>query len=244
MTLAANAIANWTDGVDGATLNATFTTAASYEAASSKVRLCCIAWASIGVTSTPAPSLSGGVTWAGVALNGGAPIYIEHSSGEKYLSIFRSKGTGASAPLVFTAGNGQTFRYLRMMTFDFDDIDLTGSDGAGAIAQAISDNTLATATPSINITVVSSSNGLLAFFARYGGNTAFTAGTGYTEIGDSPATNLSAAVEFRSTTDTNADGTFAAGGTPPVNGIVLELKPGAASSGLSAGLLQLLMGDD
>lgn len=222
-----SSIANWAATKDDASLVLSVDSSGSYDPTTNKVRYAFAEWSSISVTSTASPTLTGGgLTWVLVS------AYQQHTGGEFYMCAFRSCGIGSSGALTFTFGNAQTARYVGLNVIEVTDADTGGSDGATSVVRVVTDNTLLDATPSLAIAGgIASNNCALGYFARYGGLTAWTEDSDWTELVDATASNHSRAIQRSAVVGKDTcSGTFAAGGTPTVNGLLIEVKGSASAA--------------
>lgn len=207
MAASALDIANWRGSYDnGAVPVTSFASVGNHTPLAGKGYVVNVLWASITITSVPAPTLTGGgLTWV---LQG---AYREHSTGEKYLATFAAVGAGADGALTFTAGNLQGFRYAKMQASEVSGA-VVSSAAAFCVAVQPSALNLNTDTPTIDTSGFTAANCVIAAFARYGGSVSFTpGGAGFTELYDVASTNITGAVTTKGTTDAAASGTFTSG---------------------------------
>jgi len=181
-------------------------------------------------TATPAvPTLSGnGLTWVQVAT-----VTINPSTDhDMRLTLFRAMGASPSSGVVtINVGGVDTHSGCAWVITEFSGVDTTGSDGANAIVQAVTNSDIATPT-SLTVTLASFAS---ATNAAYGGinvnsNPGITQGTGFTEIADIALTapNNKLETEFLASEDTSVDWSWTGG--QDCQGIAVEIaEPSTAN---------------
>lgn len=209
----------------GLTTNGSNTDASSYATASitpSADKLI-LAWVySIASAAPNTPTASGnGLTWVQVATT-------SDNIGNRRITLFRAMGASPSSGAVTFDFGGQTQIGCAWSVVEYDNVDTSGSNGSGAIVQAVADGSGANAT-SFSITLSSFGSTLNATAGGFGIplNTSGqpSVGSGFTSTGqrnqDNP--NLAIASEFREDNDTSVDMSSGASSVPWA-AIAVELK--------------------
>lgn len=181
-----------------------------------------LAWVySIAATAPNTPTASGNsLTWV--------PIDNQIDSANlRKITLFRAMGTPSVGVLTFDFG-GQTQTGCAWSIVEYTNIDTSGSNGSGAIAQSAKAATAGNATSlTVNLGAFSSTNNATAGGFGIPLNTAGqpAAGSGFTATGqrNQATPNLSIGSEFKSTNDTSVDMTSGAASIPWV-GIAAEIK--------------------
>lgn len=231
VTKTQSATANITSGGVSATnllSNGSATDASSYATASitpSANRLYLATVSSrTGITVNPnQPTLTGaGLTWDVVD----TVVYDDTSSSRRRLTTFRAMGSGSAGALTFDFG-GQTQTSADWVVDELQNVDTSGSNGAGAIVQHVTnfDDTGTATTLTTTLAAFSSSSNATYGAAGFGNPpNASTAGSGFTKLGDFQEGEGGSRVtsEFKATNDTTVDMSFAAGGEIGI--IALEIK--------------------
>lgn len=111
-------------------------------------------------------------------------------------------------------------------------VDTTGTNGSGAVVQAVAGNADNATTLSINLAAFGSVNNATAGYFASGHDATtrytFTPGTGFTEIHDTGAEFVDVGTQWRVDNDTTVDTTVSAASN--LAGIAIEIKAAAAGS--------------
>lgn len=209
----------------GLTTNGSNTDASSYATASitpSADKLI-LAWVySIASAAPNTPTASGnGLTWVQVATT-------SDNIGNRRITLFRAMGASPSSGAVTFDFGGQTQIGCAWSVVEYDNVDTSGSNGSGAIVQAVADGSGANAT-SFSITLSSFGSTLNATAGGFGIplNTSGqpSVGSGFTSTGQRNQNNpnLAIASEFREDNDTSVDMSSGASSVPWA-AIAVELK--------------------
>lgn len=178
----------------------------------------------VGITTDGTLS-GGGVTWVLMARIGNADARRSH--------LFRAMGAGSSGALTFTRGGSDNFDSITIQVTEVQSVDTSGSNGAGAIAQLVT-NTVQVVNPSIAITPTAPENALCGMFGIMEGNLRCTFGDGYTELADFGVANIGSYTEYRTSTDTNIDMTIDGGsGLNHVNIFGVEVQEPASVTSIT-----------
>lgn len=168
-----------------------------------------------------APTLSGnGLTWVPIA-----DITYVAGDFDGRLTLFRALGTPSTGAVTIDFG-GNTQGACHWSWREFTGVSTTGTDGSGAIAQAVP----ATATLTVTLdTFADAANATYGGFAADGPQ-AFTAGSGFTLNQDQRTSpNMTMCSEFKLANDTSVDVTF--GGFTPRAGLAVEINASGVSGG-------------
>ena len=204
--------------------DATTYTTASISPSSRKLILAVIM--TTKATLPDVPTLAGcGLTWVQVA----TALFNNIATPLNRITVFRAMSTGATptpGTLVFSFG-GATQTGGNWSVSEFDHVDLTGTNGSGAVVQSVTNN--ANAATSLTVTLAAFGNAANATFGVHGidANNTFNVEAGYTEISDAgtatPVSDMQ--VEWKNSNDTSVT---ADNGAASVDwgGIALEIKAG------------------
>lgn len=169
--------------------------------------------------------IGAGLTWF-TASN--APV----GSATNTLFRFYGFGAGSTGRLQWNASGSNTADRVSVQV-----TRVTGADLVAPLLQTTVNGGQDTATPFVNITMSGSSNGLLAAAGIAGQSPSWTAGTGYTELAETTnGGNNNLAVQYRTTSDTNADGTWSASGATSM--LVSEIVAAISIDGTRATVSQ------
>ena len=141
--------------------------------------------------------------------------------------VFRALGSSPSSGVV-TADWSATALQCRLVVDEFIDVDTSGTNGSGAIVQAVTAN--GTGSP-MSATLAAFSDANNATYGCWGTNGAgkvYTAGTGFAITAEAGGNNEGIA-EWRDDNDTSVDMTHDGGDN--WGGIAIEIKFAAAASG-------------
>lgn len=187
-------------------------------------RLILIAVGVYGSASTPATisATGNGITYTQVA----ASSAFDDGFGPKRVYLLRGMSASPSSGAITITATGLTaFPYVGWVVTEVDGVDTGGTNGSAAVVQSAT-NTINGAT-SITATLAafaSANNGAFGTCYTYGG-TAFSPGTGWTELFDGSADD-EPQTQWRADNDTTCDWTF--GASEDAGAIAIEL---AASTG-------------
>lgn len=142
-------------------------------------------------TSGPEPSVptltGNGLTWVAV-ITAYAAVDSENYKG----TLFRAMGASPSAGALTIDLGGQTQTHGSVSICEFAGVDTSGTNGSGAIVQALDDIGLVVSSLTINLAALESFDNM-AYGAFYGfANQAITPGSGFTEIHDLPVSENAA----------------------------------------------------
>lgn len=216
--------ANLTAGVD-ADGNSSSTTA-SVTPTANKLQLLTIR-SRTGISADPnTPTATGnGLTW--VTVN--SIVYDSASSSRKRITVLRAMGSAPTSGTIAIDFGGQNQTSVGWVLDEISGVDISGTNGSGAIVQSAtnSDETVTTGTLTVTLSAFSSSkNATFGAFAE-GGNGTYTKGTGFTELASvADGTDLiDLLTEFRSDNDTSVDATDSV--NSELGGIAIEIRAAA-----------------
>lgn len=170
------------------------------------------------------PTITGcGLTWVNV--NG--TIYDNTGTSRRRITVFRALGSSPSTGTLTIDFGAVTHNNLDYSIDEFYGVDISGTNGSGAIVQsAVNQDTAGTAsTLTATLGAFGSTNN--ATFGVFAGNNltvTTTAGTGFAKVGDIGG-NSRLTTEFRQDNDTSVDITFST--TCQIGGVAIELKAAA-----------------
>lgn len=175
----------------------------------------------VGEGPPSAPTAAGnGLTWVSVGT-------VTFNTDLYRLTLFRAMGAAPTAGAVtFTLGESQSA--VTWWVGDIHGTDVTGANGAGAVVQAVT-NSAAGGSTSLTMTLAAfaaSTNGTLVVIALTANNDV-TPGAGFTQVFDGGQTSSRLFIGFKDSSDTSADGTFAA---TAAGGVAAEIALGSASA--------------
>jgi hypothetical protein len=171
-------------------------------------------------TTPDIPTFSGnGLTWVQIETETLDVI----ATPTKRITAFRAMGTASTGAATATFANAQDG--CQIIILQFTGTDISGSNGSGAIVQAVKSNADATSNPSITMGAISSvTNSVVAFYATDDANIITAPEAGWT-----PTTNVNRSVpdaqlygEYRLTTTDNTPTVTAA--SSDWAGIAIEIK--------------------
>lgn len=214
-------IASLTSGNDPDNLSAYST--ASVSPAANKLILFAIIASSSTAAALEVPSVAGcNLTWVEVASQG---VQFSGPSPRGWFSLFRAMGgSPTTGAVTATYTTGRTSCAWSMV--EVDGIDLSGTNGSGAIAQSATNFVAADTVLTVTLAAFeNANNATFAGFAVYDNDIVthtFTPGTGFTEIHDTGAQASSITTEWRADNDTTA--TITADSSESIGGIAIELR--------------------
>jgi hypothetical protein len=189
-----------------------------------------LAWVySIAATAPNTPTASGnGLTWVQVDSQ-------LDSDSLRRITLFRAMGASPTTGAVTFSFGGQTQTGCGWSLVSYSGIDTTGTNGSGAIVQAVKAASVGSATSlTVTLAAFSSANNATAGGFGLPLNTAgFPAvGSGFSSTGASriASPNLAIGSEFRSTNDTTVDMNAGANSIPWA-GIAVEIKQAVTATG-------------
>lgn len=218
-------ISNITSGsdTDG---NSTATTA-SVSPSSNKLLLLTIGSRTAISTDPNIPTATGlGLTWVTVD----SVVWDTTSSSRKRITTLRALGTVSAGTIsIDFGGQNQTRCYWTLE--EVTGMDISGSNGSGAIVQSATnkDETPLAAGGTLTVTLSTfsnSNNATYGAFAQDSGDGDVTAGTGFTRYGhvDDSANAMSMAAEFRSDNDTTVTAINNSSFSGAMGGIAIEIR--------------------
>lgn len=166
------------------------------------------------------PTLSGnGLTWVEI-------LAVTYSGSIKRLSVFRAMGASPSAGAVTITSNGDTFTHGAWKVVELTGVDTSGTNGSGAIVQAVAGTPTTTTTPSVTLAAFAdaTNNAAVGAFALSNNSTTFAPGL-TNEIGSEQAIispNGTLAAEWQIGEALSVGGTW--GVSADTAGIALEIK--------------------
>lgn len=201
------------------------TDATSYTTSSISPTSNCLIIASVTSSkgSTPdTPTLSGnGLTWVQIATNN-----FDSAGTQRTLTLFRAMGSSPSSGAVTADFGGATQTACTIVINEFSGVDISGTNGSGAVVQYATNAEASQAANTFTVTLGafgSSKNGTFGV-ASNGDASNFTVGTGFTSIGSSITTTpvINTLAEFRNDNDTTV--TFEGAIGYSSGGIAIEIK--------------------
>lgn len=186
--------------------------AASFNTASispSANKLLLLAVSSGTVSGPNEPTCSGaGMTWTKVA------TFLDASNGYRRITIFRSVNATPSTGAVTISFGGQNQDVCLWSITEFTGAAITGTNASDAIVQTATGETNTTGT-GLTVTLGAFSNTENATFGYIRNNvnaSAYTQGTGFSELAEVQVTNSGAETEFKETNDTSVDWSWSSTG--------------------------------
>lgn len=181
----------------------------------------------ITVDPTQPTATGNGLTWVVV----GSVVYDNTSTSRRRVTLFRAMGASPTTGALTFDEAGQTQTGGSWVIDQVTGTDTSGSDGSGAIVQAVTNFDGAGTATSLTVTLAAFSSANNSTYGSWGyGNpaNAATAGSGFTIIGDDASIVNGARVttEFQTANDTTVDISYAAGGE--IGGIAIEIKASSA----------------
>lgn len=174
-------------------------------------------------TQPVAPTVTGnGLTW--VKVN---EIYFDtDSTSRKTLFVFRSLGPSPSSGVVTMDYGTQTITQTTWSVDQFSGIDISGTNGSGAIVQSATATDVDGGGFTITLNTFSNiNNATFGGFADDSTTTAPTAGSGFTLLGSNDGTTtFCQGTEWKSTNDTSVDMVFGSALGGRGGGIAIEIK--------------------
>lgn len=185
------------DGTDASSY-----TTASVTPTGARLQLLTVLAAPSGGGTSNIPTASGnGLTWVRVAGN-------NFGAANHRLTVFRALGNSPTSGAITIDFGGQTQTYCAFTLTEFANVIQTGTNGSGAIIQAVATNSVGTVT-TLTATLAAFSDVDNATFGALGlaGNRTVTEGSGFTQLGEiagsAPAATV--ATEWKNSNDTTVD---------------------------------------
>jgi hypothetical protein len=206
-----------TDGLNSA---ASSYNTASVSLSANKLVLVCVG-SNCGTGTTPnEPTLSGASrTWTKVSTQ------LDSDIATRRLTIFRSLSSSSNSGTLTIDFNSQNQNRCEWSVSEFGGIILSGANGANAITNITNNTSNENAATYFSTTMAAFSNTKNATFGciRTNGAVTFTAGDGFTILGQKNNTAGSICSEWKNTNDTTVDWTTSVSGLRVIM-ICLELK--------------------
>jgi hypothetical protein len=231
------AIAITTLTASGSQTGATSYTTASVSPTANTLILLSVA-SRTGITADPTqPTATGnGLTWVVVSTT----VFDNTSSSRQRHTVFRAMGASPSTGTIVIDEAGQSQTSMTWAVEQVTGIDTSGTNGSGAIVQAVANQDTTETGTTLTVTLAAFSSASNATFGSFGYNNpaqAATHGSGFTTVDDVCSTTCATAdsrvtTEWTSANDTTVDMSYAAAGA--IGGIALELKPAASAPTVSA----------
>lgn len=215
MTVTATHLTTNFDNTDGSSY-----ATASISPGANALILAWIATDRSGAGEPNAPTATGcGLTWVAVASAAFAGFSPK-------ITLFRAMGASPTPGAVTFDFASQTQVHAIWSITQFDGTDTTGTNGSGAIVQAVADLTTSSVS-TFTITLAAfanSTNATAGGFVEAAGTADFTAGSGFTILGQAATTDsgLKAATEWRPDNDTTVD--ITSGNAQSFYGVAVEIQ--------------------
>jgi hypothetical protein len=216
----------------GSTTDATSFTTGSVTPTADRLQL--LAVVNTKSSTATLPTVSGdGLTWVQVA------TCTYDSSTAKRLTLFRALGASPSTGSLTIDFGGTTQTGIGWSWVEVSGTDTSGTNGSGAIVQAVCGTEATTATPSVTLSAFGNAANATYGAFGIGTNPTCTAGTGFTKAGSFSHTTPASAIcsEYQTANDTSVDLTWSASNTGL--GIGVEIKDATATGGTKR---QMLLG--
>ena len=180
------------------------------------------------------PAVSGcGLTWVQVAL-----VRYDNTSTYRTLAVFRALGaspTSGALTISFGANSVTAWTYS---IDQFSGIDTSGTNGSGAIVQAVTNYWNPTSSSPVTVTLSafgSSTNATYGVFSEHGFVSSIGTGTGFSSLSSNVTSYASSyyliqSTEWKNSADTTVDMTLNYTGSE-VGGIGIEIKEYVAAGG-------------
>ncbi len=190
------------------------------------------------ITADPnQPTATGcGLTWVVV----GSRVFDTTSSSRRRVTLFRALGASPTTGAITIDCGGQTQTSATWSLDEGTGMDITGSNGAGAIVQSATafDNSLAVS--SLTVTLSAFSNAYNATYGAFGNSNitdhAMSVGSGYTLLGnDGTTTEDQVLTEYETANNTSVVANQVT--TSEIGGIAAEIKAATLMTGASGGFL-------
>jgi hypothetical protein len=193
----------------------------------------------IGVASSRAsapasPTLSGcSLTWVLV----GSILYKPVATPNHRISVFRALGASPTTGQVTMDFAGVTQVGAAWEWVEVDGMDTSGTNGSGAIVQAVTDRGDSDPAPEITLSAFGDvANGTIGFFASEDGVTAtWTVNPGWTDLGGGTGSYPRSRAIFKNNNDTTVGITL---NSQDWGGVGLEIKAAAAPGGITGDFAQ------
>lgn len=219
------------------TVDRTSYTTASITPASGKLYLLAV-YNRVSAGTANTPTVTGaGVTW--VKIDDIAPI-----SALRHMTVFRAIGPGSAGALTISLA-GQTQMHCIWSISEWDGIDMSGTNGSGAIVQS---NTGSATATSLSVSLSAFGDTANATYGMFfhAAAEATTVGSGFTSLSDTQVADGGAngdmKVEYKLSNDTGVDVSFTT--SSQVGGIAVEIKAAVVATGnglplVNAGLVNM-----
>jgi hypothetical protein len=189
-----------------------------------------------GIAGVNTPTLSGnGLTWVSV---------ISESFGgfdAARLTLYRAMGAAPSAGAVTIDCGGQTQAHCLWSIVEFDGADTSGTNGSGALVQAVYDDASSAASLSVTLAAFADAANATAGGMGLNGSVAdVVPGSGFTELAESALIEtFKMQSQWRDDNDTTVDWSWT--GSVSVLGIAVEISaaPSTFADGWSVGAVPL-----
>lgn len=182
-----------------------------------------------GLDRTPTATHAGGLSWVQVAHKAG-------SSGNN-LTVFRAmKSSGLSAGTCGIDFGGNNQGVICWSIDEFSGTNTTGTDGSGAVVQSASNSSAAATSLTVTLAAFGSLSNATFGAIGHGSNEASTPGSGFTELSEPHAADVSSGgmeVEWRADNATSVDASWTV--NIPATGIALEIAVAVANVPVIAG---------
>lgn len=214
-------VANLTSGQD--TDGGSGSTTASVSPSSNKLLLLTIA-SRTGITANPniPTATSTGLTWEQV----NTIVFDSSSSSRRRVTVLRALAASPSAGAIAIDFGGQNQSDVGWSLEEFTGMDISGTNGSGAIVQSATNSDESGSATSITVTLAAFGSVDNATFGAFGTDEviSLTEGSGFTLLAkdNGTTTPIGYLTEFKSTNDTSVDMTSGAGML--VGGIGVEIK--------------------
>lgn len=180
------------------------------------------------ITTDPVePTATGnGLTWVSV----GTVVFDATSASRRRITLFRAMGAVPTTGTISIDFAGQAQTAVGWSVDEIRGVDISGTNGSGAIVQSATNSATPPAT-SLTVTLGAFSSTNNATYGAFGQSNlqdrpVSSPGTGFTLLSENGVNTLiSNATEFRPTNDTSVDITYTdPGGGTEIGGIAVELK--------------------
>ena len=169
------------------------------------------------------PTLSGNsLTWVQIATQ------TFSAFSELRITLFRAMGASPSSGTVTIDFSAQTQDFCSWSLTEFNNVDTSGADGAGAVVQSAINSDTAATSLTMTLAAFAEANNATHGAVGISINEAPVVGSGFSLLGTTAGGQGSLGSEWRSDNDTSVDMTFSSANC---GGIAVEIQVGALMGG-------------
>lgn len=235
------AFTNLTSG--SSTISASSDTTASITPASNNLILLVVASRTAITIDPNQPTATGnGLTWVAI----GSVVYDNTSSSRRRLTLFRAMGASPSTGAITIDYGGQLQTTVLWAVQQGSGTDTTGTNGSGAVVQAVTNSDPTATATSLTVTLAAFSsvnNATYGVFANGDGSATRTLGAGFTTLSDlaDALNDIRLSDEYTTANDTTVDMSWTS--ASEVGGIALEIKAAVVTGSQASQRMMMGMGN-